>query len=149
MYSRFACALALALAGAPGVAAAQSSVAVPVHAFRYAGPPAAALARLRHVVARCWSDDYDSRVHGLYREVARLPTAVGAGGATIRLEWIKLRGESPAGLLQRAFDIRLAPENGGTRVTVLVYIPRSDLGRDVEAWLAGREKCFAARYPSP
>ena len=142
-------ALAAALAGA-APAAAQSAVAVPVHNFRFAGTPDAALAKLRERTAKCWSDDYDSRVLGMYREVAEIPAAA-ANGATVRLEWHKVRNDRSTGLLKRAFDIALSPPDrgGGTRVTVLAYIPRPDVGKDIEAWLAGREKCFEERYPSP
>ena len=144
---RIAAALALVLAAAPPLAA-QSAVAVPIHSFRFAGTPDAALARLRAAVAKCWSDDYDSRVLGLYRETAEVPASA-ASGATVRLEWQKVRNDRPAGLLKRAFDIALVPDGGATRVTVLAYLPRSDVGHDIEAWLAGRERCFAGRYPSP
>jgi hypothetical protein len=141
--------LIAALAGA-GTAAAQSGVAVQIHAFRFAGAPDAALAKLRERTAKCWSDDYDSRVHGMYREVAEMPASA-ASGATVRLEWHKVRNDRLAGLLKRSFDIVLSPPDrgGGTRVTVHAYIPRNDVGHDIEAWLAGREKCFAQRYPSP
>ena len=142
----FACPL---LSAAPSGAAAQSAVAVPVHGFRYAGTPDAALQRLRAAVSRCWSDDYDSRVLGRYREAAEIPAAAGPGGATARLEWVRVTGDRPSGLLKRAFDIALAPDAGATRVTVLAYVPRPDVGRDIEAWLAGRQQCFAAKYPAP
>ena len=139
--------LIAALAGiAP--AAAQSAVAVQVHTFRFAGTPDAALAKLRARTAKCWSDDYDSRVLGMYREVAEIPASA-ASGATVRLEWHKVRNDKTTGMLKRAFDIALTRDGGGTRVTVLAYIPRPDVGQDIEAWLAGREKCFAERYPSP
>jgi hypothetical protein len=128
-------------------AAAQSAVAVPVHNFRFAGTPDAALARLRAAVERCWSDDYDSRVHGLHRQVADVPAAA-SGGATVRLEWHRVVGEKTAGVLRRAFDVALAPEGGATRVTVLVYGPYSEVGRDVEAWFAGRAQCFERYRPS-
>ena len=129
-------------------AAAQSAVAVPVHNFRFAGPPEAALAQLRKAAAECWSDDYDSRVLGPYRQVAEIPASA-AGGATVRLEWRRVVGEKTAGLLKRAFDIALVAEGGATRVTVLVYGPYSEVGRDVEAWLAGRAQCFERYRPSP
>jgi len=139
---------ALAAAAGASPAAAQSAVAVQIHVFRFAGTPDAALAKLRERTAKCWNDDYDSRVHGMYSEVAEIPASA-ANGATIRLVWQKVRNEKRAGLLKRAFDIALAPDAGGTRVTVLAYIPRPDVGHDIEAWLAGREKCFQERYPSP
>ena len=138
-----ACAIA---AAAPG--AAQSVVAVPIHTFRFARSPDAALARLRIAVAKCWSDDYHSRVLGLYREVADVPASA-AGGATVRLEWQRVVNDTTAGLLKRAFDIALVPDGGATRVTVLAYGPHFEVGRDIEAWLAGRAKCFEGRYPSP
>ncbi len=129
-------------------AAAQSAVAVPVHTFRFAGLPDAALARLRKAAEECWSDDYDSRVLGPYRQVAELPASV-AGGATVRLEWRRVIGDRTAGVLKRAFDIALVPDGGATRVTVLVYGPYSEVGRDVEAWLAGRVQCFERYRPMP
>jgi hypothetical protein len=129
-------------------AAAQSAVAVPVHTFRFAGPPDVALARLRKATQECWSDDYDSRVLGPYRQVAELP-ARATGGATVRLEWRRVVGEQTAGLLKRAFDVALAPDGGATRVTVLVHGPYFEVGRDVEAWLAGRAQCFERRRPMP
>jgi len=126
---------------------AQSAVAVPVHNFRFAGAPDAALARLRVAVERCWSDDYDSRVHGLHRQVAEVPASA-ASGATVRLKWHRVVGEKTTGMLKRAFDIALVPEGGATRVTVLVYGPYSEVGRDVEAWFAGRAQCFERYRPS-
>ena len=42
----------------------------------------------------------------------------------------------------------LVPEGGATRVTVLVYGPYSEAGRDVEAWFAGRTQCFDRYRPS-
>lgn len=144
---RSAAALALCLATIAPLAA-QSAVAVQIHNFRFAGPPDAALAALRAAVARCWNDDYDSRVHGLYREAAEIPASA-AQGTTVRLEWQRVRGEKSVGLLKRAFDIALVPEGGATRVTVLAYGPNREVGRDIEAWLAGRAKCFEGRYPSP
>lgn len=128
-------------------ALAQSAIAVPVHNFRFAGPPDAALARLRAAAERCWSDDYDSRVHGLHRQVAEIPASA-SGGATVRLEWRRVVGEKTAGMLKRAFDVALVPEGGATRVTVLVYGPYSEVGRDVEAWFAGRAQCFERYRPS-
>jgi hypothetical protein len=119
-----------------------------VHNFRFAGAPDAALARLRVAVERCWSDDYDSRVLGPYRQVAEIPASA-AGGATVRLEWRRVVGEKTAGLLKRAFDIALVPEGSDTRVTVLVYGPYSEVGRDVEAWFAGRAQCFERYRPEP
>jgi hypothetical protein len=129
-------------------AAAQSAVAVPVHTFRHAGAPDAALARLRKAAADCWSDDYDSRVLGRYRQVADVPASA-QSGATVRLEWRRIVGENTTGLIKRAFDIALAPDGGATRVTVLVYGPYSEVGRDVEAWLTGRAQCFERYRPEP
>lgn len=129
-------------------AAAQSAVAVPIHTFRFAGPPDAALARLRTAAAKCWDDEYDSRVHGPYSEVAEVPASA-SGGATVRLEWRRVVRDRPAGLLKRAFDIALVPDGGGTRVTVLAYGPHFEIGRDVEAWLAGRARCFERQRPMP
>lgn len=129
-------------------AAAQSAVAVPVHNFRVAGTPDGALARLRKAVQECWSDDYDSRVLGPYRQVAEVPAGA-ANGATIRLEWRRVVGDRTAGLLKRAFDIALVPDGGATRVTVLVHGPYSEVGRDVEAWLSGRVQCFERYRPMP
>lgn len=128
--------------------AAQSVVAVPVLSFRFAGTPDAALARIRPVVARCWQDDYDSRVLGRYREVVDVSAAPG-GEVTVRLEWRRVVDDRAGDMLKRAFDIALVPDGGATRVTVLVYGPHSEVGRDVEAWFAGREKCFERRTPSP
>jgi hypothetical protein len=128
--------------------AAQSAVAVPVHSFHFAGTPDAALARLRAAVTDCWSLDYDSRVLGPYRQVAEIPASA-VGGATVRLEWRRVVGKKTAGLLKRAFDVALVPEGGATRVTVLVYGPYSEVGRDVEAWFAGRAQCFERYRPSP
>ena len=129
-------------------AAAQSAVAVPVHNFRFAGAPDAALARLRRAARECWSDDYDSRVLGPYRQVAEVPASA-SGGATVRLEWRRVVGDKTAGLLKRAFDVALVPEGGATRVTVLVYGPYFEAGRDVEAWFAGRAQCFERYRPMP
>lgn len=139
---------ALLLPASLAPAAAQSAVAVPVHTFRFAGPPDAALTRLRKSAEECWSDDYDSRVHGPYRQVAEVPASA-AGGATVRLEWRRVIGDRTAGLLKRAFDIALVPDGGATRVTVLVYGPYSEVGRDVEAWLSGRVQCFERYRPMP
>ncbi len=122
--------------------------AAPIHAFRTAQPADAVLARLRTAAARCWKDEYHSRVNGLYQEMAEIPAAVSRQGATVRLAWYRTVDDKPAGLLKRAFDIVLAPDGTGTRVTVLAHIPRSDVGRDIEAWLQGREKCFEQRYPT-
>jgi hypothetical protein len=140
------CLFCLTLGALP--AAAQSVVAVPIHSFVFAGTPDVALARLRAAAARCWSDDYHSRVLGMYREVAEVPASA-SGGATVRLEWQRVVNDRPAGLLKRAFDIALRPEGGATRVTVLAYGPNREVGRDIEGWLAGNPKCFAGRYPSP
>ena len=139
---------ALLLPASFAPAAAQSAVAVPVHAFRFAGPPDAALARLRTAVEKCWNDEYDSRVLGHYREGAEVP-ARAAGGATLRLEWRRVVGDRTAGLLKRAFDIALVPDGGATRITVLAYGPYFEVGRDVEAWLAGRTRCFERNRPMP
>ncbi|MCW5773310.1 MAG: hypothetical protein KIT16_16840 [Rhodospirillaceae bacterium] len=149
MTKRIAALAALAVAAASGVASAQLTNGAPVHSFRYGGSPEAALARLRLVLQRCWNDEYDSRVHGPYQEAADVPSAIGPSGATIRLDWIRLVRDRPAGLLKRGFELRLQAEGGTTRVSVVAFVPRPDVGRDVEAWLAGRDKCFAGRYPSP
>ncbi len=76
-------------------AAAQSAVAVPVHTFRFAGLPDAALARLRKAAEECWSDDYDSRVLGPYRQVAELPASLQANllGALERRSFRRLGGK--------------------------------------------------------
>ncbi len=141
--------LAAALLAAPlAPAGAQSAVAVPIHSFRYAGPPDAALARLRKAAEDCWNGDYDSRALGPYRHVAEVP-AVAPNGATVRFAWHRAAGERTGALLRRVFDVALVPETGATRVTVLIYGPHSQIGRDVEAWLVGRARCFERHRPMP
>lgn len=139
--------LLAALLSLCAVSPAAGQNAAPVHTFHTAQPVDAVMARLRAATARCWKDEYDSRVHGLHQEIAEFPAAT-RQGATVRLAWYRTVNDKPAGLLKRAFDIALVPDGGGTRVTVHAYIPRSDVGRDIEAWLQGREKCFQGRYPT-
>ena len=142
---RIAAAFVACLAPA-ALAAAQS--AAPVREFRISGTPDAAITKLHAVAARCWHDDYDSRVHGFYREVAHFPPSGGRGG-TVRLEWQRVENDRTVGLLKRVIDIVLSADGAGTRVTVLAYGPYARIGEDVEAWLNGRQRCFAGRYPSP
>jgi hypothetical protein len=130
-------------------AAAQSVVAVVAHRFEVAMPIDTVLQRLRQAVARCWSDDYDSRALGRYREAAEIPSAASGGRASVRLEWVRVVNDKSGPMLKRAFDINLAQDGAVTHVTVLAYGPRTDVGRDIEAWVQGRERCFAERYPSP
>lgn len=143
---RLAC-LAAIFAGLSGAAHAQTSWTVKT----FVAPLSldAAHGRIKSTLARCWKDELDSRVIGLHFEHAEMPPVPRSGGVTIRLSWHRGEADKPRGLLQRAFDIELLPDPAGTRVRVIAHIRRPDLGDDVEAWLKGRERCFAGRNPSP
>lgn len=142
----FAC-LAVLFAGYSGAARAQTSWTVKT----FVAPMGidAAHARIKSVLARCWKDELDSRVTGLHFEHAEVPPVPRSGGVTIRLSWYRGESDKPRGLLQRAFDIELQPDPAGTRVRVIAHIRRPDVGDDVEAWLGGRQRCFAQRNPEP